>query len=37
MLVERKAPNIILRLVWFILVGWWLGGVLSAAAWFLNG
>lgn len=36
MLVERKAPNIILRLIWFILVGWWLGGVLSAVAWFLN-
>lgn len=36
MMVERKAPNLILRIIWFILVGWWLGGVLSAVAWFLN-
>lgn len=36
MLVERRAPNLILRVIWFILVGWWLGGALSAIAWFLN-
>src|SRR5690349_3974632 len=22
---ERDNPNIILRLIWFVLVGWWLG------------
>jgi len=36
MLVERRAPILILRVVWFIVVGWWLGGVLSAVAWFFN-
>jgi uncharacterized membrane protein YccF (DUF307 family) len=36
MVIERKAPNLILRVIWFIVVGWWLGGVLSAVAWFLN-
>jgi len=36
MLIERRAPNLILRVVWFIVVGWWLGGVLSAVAWFFN-
>lgn len=34
--IEQQAPNLLLRVVWFILVGWWLGGVLSAVAWFLN-
>lgn len=36
MVIEQQAPNLLLRVVWFILVGWWLGGVLSAVAWFLN-
>ncbi len=36
MLIQRRAPNLILRVIWFILVGWWLGVVLSAVAWFLN-
>jgi uncharacterized membrane protein YccF (DUF307 family) len=31
-----RAPNLVLRVVWFILVGWWLTGILSAAAWALN-
>lgn len=31
-----QAPNILLRIVWFIFVGWWLTGILSAAAWALN-
>lgn len=34
--VAVKPPNLILRIIWFILVGWWLTGVLSAAAWALN-
>lgn len=29
-------PNLILRVIWFILVGWWLTGILTAAAWALN-
>jgi uncharacterized membrane protein YccF (DUF307 family) len=34
--VAVQAPNLILRVIWFILVGWWLAGLLSAAAWALN-
>ncbi len=34
--VEVKSPNIILRVIWFVLVGWWLAGILSVAAWALN-
>jgi uncharacterized membrane protein YccF (DUF307 family) len=34
--VEIKAPNLILRVIWFVLVGWWLAGILSVAAWALN-
>ena len=34
--VEAKPPNLILRVIWFVLVGWWLAGILSAAAWALN-
>ncbi len=34
--VEVRPPNLILRAIWFILVGWWLAGILSAAAWALN-
>lgn len=30
------APNLLLRVIWFVLVGWWLTGILSAAAWALN-
>jgi uncharacterized membrane protein YccF (DUF307 family) len=31
-----KPPNLLLRIIWFILVGWWLTGILSAVAWALN-
>ncbi|MFN8592908.1 MAG: hypothetical protein U0031_15740 [Thermomicrobiales bacterium] len=34
--VDVKPPNILLRIIWFVLIGWWLTGVLSAAAWALN-
>src|SRR5215217_9308810 len=34
--VEVRTPNLILRVVWFLLVGWWLTGILSVAAWALN-
>lgn len=34
--VTVEPPNLILRVIWFILVGWWLTGILSAAAWALN-
>src|SRR5215208_7290618 len=31
-----NPPNLILRVIWFIVVGWWLTGILSVAAWALN-
>jgi uncharacterized membrane protein YccF (DUF307 family) len=31
-----NPPNLILRVIWFIVVGWWLSGILSVAAWALN-
>lgn len=34
--LEIKPPNLILRVIWFLLVGWWLAGILSVAAWALN-
>jgi uncharacterized membrane protein YccF (DUF307 family) len=35
-IVAVNPPNLLLRVVWFVVVGWWLTGVLSAAAWALN-
>ena len=34
--VESPAPSLIIRVIYFVLIGWWLGGLLSAFAWFLN-
>jgi uncharacterized membrane protein YccF (DUF307 family) len=34
--VEATPPNLLLRIIWFLVVGWWLTGILSAAAWALN-
>ena len=34
--VEIEPPNLILRVIWFLLVGWWLTGILSVVAWALN-
>ena len=33
---EIKPPNLVLRIIWFVLVGWWLAGILSVFAWALN-
>jgi uncharacterized membrane protein YccF (DUF307 family) len=35
MVVEARGPNLLVRVLWFLLVGWWLGGIVSAVAWFL--
>jgi len=35
-LFTEDGPNLLLRVLWFLLVGWWLGGILSGVAWFLN-
>lgn len=33
---QDPGPNLLIRVVWFVVVGWWLGGILSGVAWFLN-
>ena len=33
--IQTNAPNLLIRTLWFVLIGWWLGGVLTAIAWFL--
>lgn len=30
------SPSIIIRAIWFLLVGWWLTGIILGAAWLLN-
>ena len=29
----RHEPNILVRFLWFILIGWWLSGVVIVLAW----
>ena len=36
MIAPPSGPNIILRLFYFVFIGWWLGGFVSLLAWFLN-
>lgn len=31
-----RGPNFFIRAIWFLLVGWWLSGVVSAAAWLIG-
>jgi len=33
---EGKSPNIILRFLWFILIGWWVGYLVITVAFFLE-
>lgn len=33
---DRSAPPLLLRALWFVFVGFWLGGIVTAAAWTLN-
>ncbi len=33
---EGKSPNIILRFLWFIVIGWWVGYIVVGAAFILE-
>ena len=35
-IVELKTgPSILVRAVWYVLIGWWLTGIVMSLAWFL--
>ncbi|MCU4926572.1 YccF domain-containing protein [Halobacteria archaeon AArc-dxtr1] len=31
-----NSPNLLVRAIWFVFVGWWLTGLLLSIAWLLN-
>ena len=33
---NRDEPGCLIQVVWFIFIGWWLGGLAISLAWFLN-
>ena len=33
--MESPGPNLLLRVLWFLFIGWWLGLFVSGIAWFL--
>ncbi|HEY7350152.1 MAG TPA: hypothetical protein VH599_17670 [Ktedonobacterales bacterium] len=35
-ITEGKSPNIILRFLWFLLIGWWVGYAVVTVAFFLE-
>lgn len=30
---QKSGPGLLIRAVWFIFIGWWLTGIVSAIAW----
>jgi len=35
--IQRSAaPGCLIQALWFVFIGWWLGALSIAAAWFLN-
>lgn len=35
-IVQAHGPNMLVRVIYFVFVGWWLGGIVSTIAWLLN-
>jgi uncharacterized membrane protein YccF (DUF307 family) len=33
--VASGGPNVLIRFLWFLFLGWWLGGLVSVLAWAL--
>jgi uncharacterized membrane protein YccF (DUF307 family) len=33
---NKSGPGCLVQALWFLFVGWWLGGILITIAWFLN-
>lgn len=34
--IHDPGPNLVIRVLYFIFIGWWLGALVSGVAWFLN-
>lgn len=34
--IGPAGPNLLIRFIYFVIIGWWLGGIVSGVAWFLN-
>ena len=33
-IVHKSGPNLLVRFVWWLLIGWWASGIVVAIAWF---
>ena len=31
---QKTGPGLLVRALWFVFIGWWLTGIVSAIAWF---
>lgn len=34
-ITDRGGPGLLVRIVWYILIGWWLSGIAIGIGWFL--
>jgi len=33
---KNNGPGCLIQMLWFVFIGWWLGGIVMSVAWFLN-
>jgi uncharacterized membrane protein YccF (DUF307 family) len=33
--LQQRGPDLLIRIIWLVFIGWWLGGIVSAIAWIL--
>jgi uncharacterized membrane protein YccF (DUF307 family) len=33
---HERGPGLLIRTLWFVLIGWWLSGIVSVAAWLVG-
>ncbi|MDM8532046.1 YccF domain-containing protein [Anaerolineales bacterium HSG25] len=33
---KNDGPGCLIQILWFVFIGWWLGGMVMSVAWFLN-
>src|SRR5688500_19998521 len=34
--VQKRDPNLLIRIIWFVFVGWWLSQIVILVGWLLN-